>query len=1159
MFEIALSKDTWKLKYRYNDESENDFYARPYKGLFADLQQEYIDKYCSLLGITSKEKLEETITGYFREHMCMLAGRPMYSLGTGRKQQTLSNCYVVPITQDSMVGIMKAVSDAAETMRAGGGVGYNFSVLRPKNALIKTSGANSTGPLSFMRIFNTTCGTIAAGGNRRGAQIAILGVWHPDIKQFITCKRGTETIPEELRPYKNFNLSVMVSDDFMLAVEEDKEWKLMFPDTSFDKYDSEWDGNIKEWIAKGYPVDVYDTVRARDLWDTIIKSTYDFAEPGVLFEDTINRNNTLWMDEYILACNPCVTADTFVMTAEGPRQVKDLIGKQFTALVDGDEYLTSKEGFFSSGVKQVYRLHTSLGYSIKLTADHKVFVRTEDGKIRKVKAKDLKVGDSIILHNHGGDLFWEGEYTYPEGYLIGLLVGDGAIKDDKAVLSIWGTSDGVEGIKREALQCALTLPHRKDFKGWQKPINGTGEQRLVLGYLKNVAFDLGMSKGNKVLTPELEKCSSEFYRGFLKGLFDADGSVQGSKTKGYSVRLSQSSLSCLQIVQRMLHRLGIVSVLYKDRRPQHTKTLPNGRGGTAQYDCAAQHELVITKENLSLFYNRIGFSDTVKQSKLEKVVSDVKFHKEPFITKFEKLEKLGVEEVYDVSVPGPNAFDANALMISNCGEQPLIANGSCNLGSVNLARHVKNIFKEDAYFDFDTFKKVVRAMVVMLDRMLDINHYPLKEQKEVVLQKRQIGLGITGLGDMFALLRMKYSSEEAQSLFERIMRTLREEAFSTSNELAKLFGAFPLWGKSDDKFKDDFVSGPYVGTLPKELLSTIRKHGLRNSRLLSIAPTGTISLIMNNASSGIEPIYQLEYERKIKITAEEHVTELVEAYSWRKYKEFMGDKNISKPDFFETTDDLTVDAHLGIQSIAQRYICTAISKTINIPVDYSFEDFKDVYIKAHRLGLKGCTTYRPNDVVGYVLAKKGTSRCEDNKRPKMITHVCAPKRPKELPCNIHHCTVKGESWLVLVGMLENEPYEIFAGESEELYIPKSCKCGTLIKKNGGKYSLAIKIKNSDVEYKDVANTLMTTEQRSLTRLISLSMRHGVPLEFIQEQLKKANGDITDFSTVVARVLGSYIKEYKYSKNTMCPNCGDSKLVRSEGCMSCPNCGYSKCG
>lgn len=403
MIETKISKDIWKLKYRYKDESELEFYSRPAEGLFKDLDDDVIKKYLSILGVKDKPEMHNVLTDVFANHRGMLAGRPMYSLGTERFRQTLSNCFVIPIEKDSMEGIMKAVENSAMTMKAGGGVGYNFSILRPKYSRIHSSGAQSTGVLSFMNIFNTTCSTIEAGGNRRGAQIAVLGIWHPDVLEYITCKRKGDGLPDEYKPYKNFNLSLYVSDEFMEAVRKDELWELVFPDTTCDQYGEEWDGNIKLWKEKGYPVEVHNIVKARELWDKIMRSNYDFAEPGILFEDTINNLNTLWMEEYILACNPCVVSDTLVTTNKGDVPISLIINdgvdkyKVLTYNTDTGEieYENIVWGDKTRKDTDVIEIELESGQVLKLTPDHKVYTENRG----YVKASLLTEEDEIILYD----------------------------------------------------------------------------------------------------------------------------------------------------------------------------------------------------------------------------------------------------------------------------------------------------------------------------------------------------------------------------------------------------------------------------------------------------------------------------------------------------------------------------------------------------------------------------------------------------------------------------------------------------------------------------------------------------------------------------------------------------------------------------------------
>ena len=925
------------------------------------------------------------------------------------------NCTVSGTIPDSMDGILEKVHEAGLTLKAGCGIGYEFSTLRPRGAFVAGAGAHTSGPLSFMDIYDKMCFTVSSAGGRRGAQMGTFEISHPDVKEFIKAKREDGRL-------RQFNLSLLITDQFMDAVARDADWPLVFPINLKEAVDVDladaaqvvW----REWPTHaGYVTRddglvacrIYGQSRARGLWDMIMASTYDFAEPGFILIDRVNEMNNNWWCEAIRATNPCVTSDTWVQTAEGPRQVADLLGRGFLARVDGIDHATGEEGFFKTATKAVVCLQAEEGHSLRLTADHRVRRISQQNRWTQqtewCAAGDLAPGDRVLLNNHRSGNQWAGARTQEQGYLLGLLVGDGTLKTEAAVLSVWAQAAAVNAagnapvsLMDEALRCAQSLPHRTDFAGWSE-VKGRGEFRLTSAALRDLALELGMQPGNKCISPALEKSSSEFYRGFLRGFFDADGSVQGSQDKGVSVRLAQSDLSRLEAVQRMLLRLGVHARIYRERRPVGTSVLPDGKGGQRAYPTQAQHELIISGDNLAVFAEQVGFADRAKTLRLKTLLGSYarRLNRERFTATVESIEADGIEDVYDVQVPGINTFDGNGLHAHNCGEQPLPPYGACLLGSINLTKFIRDPFTEKARFDWEEYKEVVRVFTRMLDNVVEVNGLPLEQQRQEIVRKRRHGMGFLGLGSTMTMMRMKYGSPASCEFTERVSREMAVAGWEMALSLGEEKGAAPIMDedfavtaemlrKRPEMAKDGWTVGDAikgrvlhakysrymqrVAAVAPELVAALAEKGARFTHHSSIAPTGTISLsLANNASNGIEPSFAHHYSRNV-IREGKKSKEKVDVFSYEllAYRELVNakampysdDPEATLPEYFIAADDVSPKEHVDIQAASQIWIDSSISKTANVPTDFPYEDFKDIYRYAHSKGLKGCTTFRFN-------------------------------------------------------------------------------------------------------------------------------------------------------------------------------------------------------
>jgi ribonucleoside-diphosphate reductase alpha chain len=575
---------------------------------------------------------------------------------------------------------------------------------------------------------------------------------------------------------------------------------------------------------------------------------------------------------------------------------------------------------------------------------------------------------------------------------------------------------------------------------------------------------------------------------------------------------------------------------------------------------------------------------------------------EPGLLFWDTVKKMTPTEAY--------ASKGYANVSTNpCAELILSPYDSCRLLLVNLTKFVKDSYLPTASFDFDAFKKVTANAQKLMDDLVDLEieavdailakidadpeSLEVKQSEINLWQKirraasgaRRTGLGITGLGDALACIGVTYGSEQSVAKTEEIYKTLALSAYRSSVEMAKDRGSFPVY---DWQLENDNPFLRRVMEADKSLLNDWAKYGRRNIALTTTAPAGSVSCL-TQTTSGIEPAYLLSYTRRKKINPNDTASRVdfvdqlgdkwqeykVYHHGFKKWMEATGktDEQVTDSAYWKaTSNDVDWTMSVKLQAAAQKWVCHAISKTCNLPNEVTREVVAQVYMTAWEAGCKGFTVYRDGCRSGVLVQDppKDSKKEAADEQPETMIENHAPKRPKELPCDIHRINVKGsegqESYLVLVGSLVGKPYEIFCGLSSHVEVPKKAKTGMLIK-NGKKdgvatYNLQIPVGDDDqLLFKDIVELFANPNHGAFTRSLSLALRHGVPVQYIVEQLQKdKHSDMQSFSRVLSRVLKSYIPDgTKSSSDKKCPSCGSESLSYKEGCVTCESCGHSKCG
>jgi len=932
------------------------------------------------------------------------AGRIMSNAGAEEHKPNTSqiNCVVADTIYDSIESIGQSVKDSLITLSGGSGIGYDFSSLRPKGSFVNGVGSTTSGPLPFADIFDKGCFTIASAGGRRGAQMATFDLRHPDVLAFIKAKR-------ENGRFRQFNISVLVPHSFF---NEEKDWIFRFPirssDPALDTAETMWDTwHIKDaaYITNEHGqtlFKIYGKMPKSELWNLILQSNYEYAEPGVIFIDRVNEENNLWFCEEIRASNPSMPAGTLVHTNLGILPIEELENQLFSVRsLDGCWAPASCR--LSGEAETLMEINFGNYKTIQATPKHLWPVLNSFGKIVKKETSELKAGDLIPLNlNLPLEFNVDPTLTEDEGFLVGVFMGNGWLSSR---VDGTGYAFGISFNKLDIKVAERTLSILNQYKNNPSSIKENAHELSIQltskAFIEWFMLRFGIFPKTKDLPLVLFKSNDYFIRGFIDGLFSTDGSIsEGNDFRGGCIIFSQKSESFTMNLAKLLSFYGIKTSVWKTE--SSNTVFPNGKSYNKSYTAFA---VKLANSASKAFASLFNLTCERKQAKLDFLV--LRKPKKSKITNLYNEVKTvtyvqGAHKVWDISVQhDQHVFPTEWGYTGNCGEQMLPPNNSCLLGSIDLTQFVEQPFTDDAHFDFSNFSNTVDVFTRMLDNVVEFNNLPLKSQQDEILQKRRHGMGFFGLGSALIMLCIHYDSKTALDFAEKVTKLMAIRGYVTGCALAEEKGCAPVLNeyfeitpeivRKNELFKDQlgqkvkgielFLASPYMQRLladEPELKDRLLRHGCRFSHHTSIAPTGTISLAFGNgASGGIEPSFSHCYFRNLTVQDKKtRQQEAVYSKEFLLYKELYGqnktDEELLKhlPDYFVTADTISWKAHIDMVAVVQKWVDSSISKTCNVPTNITLEEFKGIYDYAYKVGCKAVSTFRYNpETLGSILSR----------------------------------------------------------------------------------------------------------------------------------------------------------------------------------------------
>jgi len=876
--------------------------------------------------------------------------------GAGTEMGQLSACFVMPI-EDSLSSIFETLRDTALVHKTGGGTGFAFSRLRPSGDKVRSSQGIASGPVSFMKVYNAATEAVKQGGTRRGANMGIIRVDHPDVLEFISCK-------EDITQITNFNISIAVTDEFMAALEAGTNYVLYNP---------------KDLVPMG-------SLSAQAVWDKLIECAWATGEPGIVFIDRMNRRNPNNHAETIEATNPCgeqplppygscFAEGTRISTDRGLERVEELLERQ----ARGEQILIATQ-LNGASKRLIYRpavvLHTGFkdtvqvtlqnGQSLRLTPEHQVY--TEAGW---KAAGDLSPADNVMTQSYDPVLISTTDSDEVKKWqMLGWFTGDGWFTEGSMGLSF---SPAKEFAREELLDSwkSLTDTHNKMYTQANGVSMIATEQKSFRETLHELGFKEGRGPTKRV--PEIAyTLPTDLQIAYLQGLFSSDGTKRKNRSE---VSLSSASQELLRDVQLILLHLGIKSNMtwYEVKQRGHS-----------------QGSLQVTGESYIRFADLIGFPLVPeKQAKLDQFNQQRIYSAKRFIP-VKSVEQAGWIDVYDLSEPVTQSLIAEGMVVHNC-----------NLGSINLANFVQEPYTENAKVDWDRLGEVTRTATHFLDNVIDMNKYPVPALAEKALADRRIGLGIMGWAEMLVQLGLAYDSEAGCDLATAVMSWIKLQSLLKSISLAEERGSYPEWPGSQWDQAGYKVRNATLTTIAPtgtiSLFASQSEHKAHtwfadNSNYGKI-PTAYIqdSVYGMPCSGGCEPKFALAFVRNqagmIMLDIDQQFEYIARSEGWysedlmKKVAETGSCRGVEGvPEqwqrVFVIANEIDPQSHVRMQAAFQgsddtdvisQPVDSACSKTINFDNSATEEDVDTAYRLAWKLGLKGITVYRDGSRSGQVL------------------------------------------------------------------------------------------------------------------------------------------------------------------------------------------------